>query len=261
MENIICRHVILLFVFTAATPSQSSSIKTDAAALLSFKKNIQADTKGVLSDWKLDDDKDPCTWNGVTCSLRRITEIDLSGASLDGGPTFSLYPLSVLDMLSVLKLSSNSLFLNSTSSLLHLPYGLRLLDLSLTRMSGPVPQDLFTKCPNLKEVNLALNNLTGPLPENFFSNADNLQLLDMSYNNLSGSISGLKIVERSCSSLLQLDLSTNHLSDSIPVSFSNCTNLQSLTLTSNLFSGPIPQALGRLRSLQRIDLSHNNISG
>ncbi|OWM90711.1 serine/threonine-protein kinase BRI1-like 2 [Punica granatum] len=246
--------IIGLFLVSSASVCSSTSIKTDAEALLLFKKMVQKDPNGVLSNWDIN--RDLCSWNGVTCSLGRLTQLDLSGNYLVGHVSF--YPLGSLDMLSVLKLASNSFIINSTS-LLQLPYGLKQLDLSLSGLVGLLPENFFTKCPNLEDVNLSFNNLTGPLPENFFAGSDKLQSLDISYNNLTGPISGLRI-QSSCS-LLQLDLSANRIGGSMPVAISNCTNLQSLNLATNLFSGPIPRSFGQLTSLQRLDLSHNNITG
>ncbi|KAF8040115.1 hypothetical protein BT93_B2364 [Corymbia citriodora subsp. variegata] len=247
--------IIIGLVSVSAAQQSTSSMKTDAEALILFKKMIQKDRNGVLSGWQLN--QNLCAWYGVTCSSGRVTQLDLSGQSLEG--TMSFEPLKSLDMLTVLNLSSNAFAINSTS-LLQLPYGLKHLELSLAGLLGSVPENFFSKCPNLIDVNLAFNNLTSSLPENFFTNADKLQLLDLSYNNLSGSISGLKI-ENSCGSLLQLDLSNNQLNNSIPSSFSNCTSLQTMNLASNMFTGEIPRSFGRLASLQKLDLSHNHLTG
>ncbi|XP_054825564.1 serine/threonine-protein kinase BRI1-like 2 [Prosopis cineraria] len=241
----------LFFPLTHQLPA-SSSLKTDAQALLMFKKTIQKDPDRVLSTWQLT--RDPCTWYGVSCTARRVTQLDLSDKNLVGT---SLGPLSSLDMLSVLNLHLNSFPVNSTS-LLDLPYSLTQLDLSFTGVSGPLPENFFSKCPNLVVVNLSYNNLTGPVPENFLQNSDKLQSLDISSNNLTGSISNLKI---ECSSLLFLDLSGNHLSDSIPFSLSNCTSLKNLNLAHNFITGAIPKSLGQLTELETIDLSYNQITG
>ncbi|XP_030447909.1 serine/threonine-protein kinase BRI1-like 2 [Syzygium oleosum] len=247
---------ILIGLVSVSTAEQStSSMKTDAEALILFKKMIQKDPNGVLSGWRLN--QNLCTWYGVTCYSGRVTQLDLSGQSLEG--TMSFDPLRSLDMLTALNLSSNSFAINSTS-LLQLPYGLKHLDLSFAGLLGLVPENFFSKCPNLIDVNLAFNNLTSSLPENFFTNADKLQVLDLSYNNLTGSISGLKI-ENSCGSLLQLDLSSNQFNESIPSSFSNCTSLQTMNLENNMFTGEIPRSFGRLASLQKLDLSHNHLTG
>lgn len=251
--------IISILLSASVAVQAASSSKTDAEALIAFKNMIQKDPNGALSSWQLN--KDPCTWYGVTCSSSppgRPTQLDLSGSNLVG--SVSLEPFRSMDTLSVLKLSSNSFIVNSTS-LLQLPYGLSQLDLSLAAIIGSVPEGLFSVCPNLVDVNLAFNNMTGSLPENFFFGADKLRNLDLSYNNLSGSASNLRIERHSCSSLLQLDLSGNRLTSSIPSSLSNCTSLQILNLGSNLFTGEIPKSFGQLGNLQRMDLSHNNLTG
>lgn len=247
--------IIVLFpLITAEATATVSSIKTDAKALLAFKKLIQNDPNGALSSWN--PKTNPCTWDGVTCTLGRVTGLEVSGNN-DVSGIISLDPLSSLDMLSVLKFSLNSFSVNSTS-LLKLPYSITQLDLFLGKVLGPVPENLFSNCPNLVVVNLSYNNLTGPIPDNFIQNSDKLQSLDLSFNNLTGSISDIKI---DCKSLLQLDLSGNNLSDSFPISLSNCTSLKSLNLASNFISGGIPKALGQLNKLQSLDLSHNQITG
>ncbi|EEF40539.1 serine/threonine-protein kinase bri1, putative [Ricinus communis] len=241
---------------SAAEQDVGTSIKTDAAALLMFKKMIQKDPNGVLSGWKLN--SSPCIWYGVSCSLGRVTQLDLTEANLVGIISFD--PLDSLVMLSSLKLSSNSFTVNSTS-LLQLPYALQHLELSSAVLLGVVPENFFSKYPNFVYVNLSHNNLTGSLPDDLLSYSDKLQVLDLSYNNFTGSISGFKIDQSSCNSLWQLDLSGNHLEYFIPPSLSNCTNLKSLNLSSNMLTGEIPRSFGELSSLQRLDLSHNHLTG
>ncbi|KAL3502136.1 hypothetical protein ACH5RR_036585 [Cinchona calisaya] len=229
------------------------SIKTDAEALLLFK-NMMKDPNGALSGWQLK--KDPCTWNGVTCNLGRVTQLDLTRFGLVGEITLS--PFASLDMLISLNLSANSFTLNSTS-LMQLPYGLNQLELSFSGLAGQVPEKFFSKHPNLVYANFAFNNITSSLPENLLLYTNKLQFLDLSYNNITGSIADMKI--ETCNSLLHLDLSDNQIKDSLPASLSNCTTLQELNLANNFFSGEIPQSFGALKSLQRLDLSENHLSG
>ncbi|XP_043722773.1 serine/threonine-protein kinase BRI1-like 2 [Telopea speciosissima] len=259
-------HVAFTFLFivfpyflmsiSAGDDGGFSTIKSDGEALLLFKKMIQKDPNGVLSGWQLK--RNPCYWHGVTCTLGRATQLDLSRSNLFG--TISFYPLASLDMLSILNLSCNSFTVNSSTSLLQLPPGLKQLDLSLSGLVGLIPDGFFSKYQNLVFVNLAHNNLTGFIPNNLLVNSDNLQALDVSFNNLTGSISGLKF-ENSCDSLFLLDLSGNQIADVIPSSLSSCTNLKTLNLSYNLLTGWIPPALGGLHSLQRLDLSHNHLTG
>ncbi|KAL3830703.1 hypothetical protein ACJIZ3_019505 [Penstemon smallii] len=233
-----------------------SSIKTDASTLLSFKKMIQEDPNGALSDWNLK--KDPCTWHGITCNnLGRITALDLAQSNLVGQVSFS--PFSSLDMLTSLNLSANSFTVNASESLVQIPFGVKQLELSFSGIFGHIPENLFTNCPNLEYVNLGFNKLTGSLPETLLSHIDKLQYLDLSYNNITGLISNMKIEK--CTSLLHLDWSGNQIVGSVPVSFSNCTNLNELILPENSLSGDIPPSIGLLKSLKRLDLSHNHLTG
>ncbi|KAG8634832.1 serine/threonine-protein kinase BRI1-like 2 [Manihot esculenta] len=256
-HNLVLAFLLFTVIASLSVAEQGvgTSIKTDAAGLLMFKKMIQKDPNGVLSGWQLD--RSPCAWYGVACSQGRVTQLDLNGANLVGVIAFD--PLASLDMLYALKLSSNLFTVNSTS-LLRLPYALQFLELSSAGLVGVVPDKFFSQNPNLVYVNLSHNNLTGFLPGDLLSNSEKLQSLDLSYNNFTGSISGLKI-EKSCNSLLQLDLSGNHLVDSIPPSLSNCTNLKTLNFSFNMLTGEIPRSFGELSGLQRLDLSHNHLTG
>ncbi|KAK8567393.1 hypothetical protein V6N12_005983 [Hibiscus sabdariffa] len=252
-------HLSLMFVFTvyiSVSAAVVPSIKTDAAALLAFKKMIDNDPNGVLSGWKRE--TSPCVWYGVKCSLGRVVQLELNQCSLYG--TIFFNPLASLNMLSSLVLSGNMFTVNSTN-LMFLPYGLKRLELSDTGLFGPFPGTIFSRLPNLEYVDLSHSNLTGSLPDDLLlSNPDKLQVLDLSFNNITGSISGLKL-ENSCNSLLVLDLSGNHIVDSIPVHLSNCTKLTALNLSSNSLTGEIPSSFGELKSLQRLGLSSNNLTG
>ncbi|KAG6396795.1 hypothetical protein SASPL_142952 [Salvia splendens] len=250
-------HLALLLLLTATTAAAApTSSQTDKLALLSFKKMIQQDPDGALSDWQRT--RDPCTFHGVTCNdQRRVTALDLAQSNLVGQISFS--PLSSLDMLLSLNLSANSFVVNANSSLLQIPYSVKELELSFSGVIGHLPESMFANCPSLEYVNLAFNNITGFLPENLFLHIDKLKYLDLSYNNVSGTISGLKIEK--CSSLTRLDWSGNQISGSLPPSFSNCTSLVELTLPENFLSGEIPSAFGALKNLQTLDLSHNHLTG
>ncbi|XP_010271102.1 PREDICTED: serine/threonine-protein kinase BRI1-like 2 [Nelumbo nucifera] len=246
-----------LFMSVSSVDNGSfSMIKSDGEALILFKKMIQNDPNGVLSGWQLD--RNPCSWHGVSCSLGRVTKLDLSFCNLVGALSF--YPLASLDMLSVLNLSTNSFTVNSSTSLLQLPLGIKQLDLSSSGLAGLIPDGFISKYPNLLNVNLAHNNLTDFIPDNLLVGSHNLQVLDLSVNNLTGSIAGLKL-DNSCNGLLHLDFSENQLMGTIPSSLSSCTNIKNLNLSFNLFSGDIPTSFGLLRNLQRLDISHNHLTG
>ncbi|MQL75719.1 hypothetical protein Taro_008104 [Colocasia esculenta] len=254
--------IVLCLLLSSSPPPSSAkqdgaahSSRTDAEALYLFKKAVQRDPGSVLSGWQLS--RSPCEWRGVSCALGRVALLNLSGCALSGSPSF--YALSSLDMLSSLDLSGNLFSITSTSSLLHLPIVLKQMVLSSSGVSGPVPLGFLTSYPDMVHVDLSHNNLSGPLPEDLFASMPRgLQVLDLSFNNISGSISNLQV--GSCNSLLDLNLSGNHIAGEMPPSLSNCSSLRSLNFSSNELVGSIPESLGQMRSLQRLDLSLNKIT-
>ncbi|XP_022769543.1 probable inactive leucine-rich repeat receptor kinase XIAO [Durio zibethinus] len=62
------------------------------------------------------------------------------------------------------------------------------------------------------------------------------------------------------SNLVQLDLSSNNLSGSIPDSFENMPALEFIKFYNNRLEGGIPKSMGNLCSLQALDMRFNNLS-
>ncbi|KAL2969205.1 hypothetical protein AAZX31_15G067300 [Glycine max] len=60
-------------------------------------------------------------------------------------------------------------------------------------------------------------------------------------------------------SIIELDLSNNHIEGPIPFTFP--PTLRSLSLSANQLNGSIPDALSLLTQLSNLDLSNNNLSG
>ncbi|XP_056158946.1 receptor-like protein EIX2 [Syzygium oleosum] len=61
--------------------------------------------------------------------------------------------------------------------------------------------------------------------------------------------------------VVNLDLSSNHLTGSIPEEFAYLAGLHGLNLSHNLLSGDMPIGIGNMRSLESLDLSDNHLSG
>ncbi|KAL9260711.1 Serine/threonine-protein kinase BRI1-like 2-like protein [Drosera capensis] len=258
------RYVTLLLISSIAysvDAAERGGARRDAKALMMLKKMIDKDPNGVLLGWGLGEDV--CSWNGVSCdSNGRVGGLDLSWSYLSGVVSFE--PLGALDMLTSLNLSVNYLIINSTESLLHLPFGIQQLQLPSAGLQGMIPPHFLDGFPSLAYVDLSENNLTGGIPRMLLSGRNHkLEFLDLSLNRISGPISVMKVNEHSCLSLRMLNLSSNQLTGSIPVSLSNCTNLKTMNLSNNLLSGEIlPMFVNMVFSrIERLDLSHNYLTG
>lgn len=79
--------------------------------------------------------------------------------------------------------------------------------------------------------------------------------LDLSSNQLTGSIPDLSTNTR----MSYLDLSSNQLSGTIPDNVGSLVNLRFLSLSFNLLEGTLPSSLSRLQKLDEIQLVGTNI--
>ena len=61
--------------------------------------------------------------------------------------------------------------------------------------------------------------------------------------------------------LVDLDLSYNKFSNTIPTSISICSQLRYLDISSNLFVGELPEQISSLQQLQYLNISHNLLTG
>ncbi|XP_047262919.1 protein STRUBBELIG-RECEPTOR FAMILY 3 isoform X3 [Capsicum annuum] len=112
-------------------------------------------------------------------------------------------------------------------------------------------------CVNSNVTGIVLNdsNLGGELSEGIGSFASIIQI-DLSNNHIGGSIpSNLPVT------LKTLSLSDNHLTGSIPDGISSLGQLSDLSLNNNHLNGVIPDAFLQLKTLTTMDLSGNNLSG
>lgn len=104
------------------------------------------------------------------------------------------------------------------------------------------------------------NWLAGPVGKWFgvVISSNRVVEIDLSQNNLSGSIpSSLGNIDK----LRSLDLEYNELTGSIPASLGNLADLQYLSLIINHLSGPVPSELGNLSKLVWLRLGDNELSG
>ncbi|MED6192853.1 hypothetical protein PIB30_013953 [Stylosanthes scabra] len=122
-------------------------------------------------------------------------------------------------------------------------------------ISGEVPT-CFDNLTSLRKLYLNSNNLN-KVPSSLWSLKDILEV-NLSDNALTLS---LPIEIGNLKAVTFLDLSKNMISGSIPRDVSGLQNLQILNFSQNKLAGDIPDSLGSLMSLKDLDLSQNNLFG
>ncbi|RWR91783.1 LRR receptor-like serine/threonine-protein kinase FLS2 isoform X1 [Cinnamomum micranthum f. kanehirae] len=165
-----------------------------------------------------------------------LTIIDLSSNAITLLPHLNITSLTILD------LSSNTITLKSLDWFSNLP-NLESLDLSHNRQEAPFPSSLWG-CNSLK-LDFSWNNMTGEV--NRF-----LETLTKC------SASNLKKHERSVF-MIELDLSYNNFSGTIPESLGQLIELVHLRLSHNSLEGTISAAhFANLTRLKTLNMSENS---
>ncbi|XP_027941326.1 probable LRR receptor-like serine/threonine-protein kinase At3g47570 [Vigna unguiculata] len=130
------------------------------------------------------------------------------------------------------------------------------LYLHTNKLKGSIPLSL-KHCTRMQSFGVSENNLSGDIPSQTFGNLEGLINLDLSNNSFTGSI---PLEFGNLKHLSVLYLYENKLSGEIPIELGACSALTELVLQSNFFRGSIPSFLGSLGSLEFLDLSNNNFS-
>ncbi|KAJ0977192.1 hypothetical protein J5N97_012666 [Dioscorea zingiberensis] len=134
-----------------------------------------------------------------------------------------------------------------------------LLDVADNMLTGEIPVS-GSKNPGLdmlihtKHFHFGVNRLSGTIPEQLFSS--NMQLIHVLFdnNNLSGEIpSTLGLVK----TLEIVRLDRNKLTGNVPSNVNNLTSVLALHLSNNKLTGPLPNLTG-MESLSYVDMSNNS---
>jgi len=221
-------------------------------------------------------------WVHTVNTLPNLVILHLGSCSLNNyTPPLLHHNLSALEELD---LSNNHLQSLDATNWFWSATNLKLLDLFACQLSGTFPDELgnLTLLENLE---LLDNNIKGMIPATV-KNMCNLRYINLGYNSIGGDITDL--IERlpNCSSknlqglylreanitgrtlksllnltsLLELLVSNNHLSGSVPVGIGALTNLTLLYLGNNSLSGVISEEhFVGLTNLKYIDFSHNEL--
>uniref|UniRef100_A0A6N2L1P7 Leucine-rich repeat-containing N-terminal plant-type domain-containing protein n=1 Tax=Salix viminalis TaxID=40686 RepID=A0A6N2L1P7_SALVM len=156
----------------------------------------------------------------------------------------------------------NRLYLRNTSikGPLQLPQNprpnLHTTDLADNNIHGQIARNTCLIFPRLRNFMMANNNLIGCIPP-CFRNMSSLVQLDLSNNHMSCELLDHNL-PRGGSWLWYLKLSNNNFKGLLPPSVFNMTNLDYLFLDGNKFVGEVPCIIS---SFQLVDISNNLLSG
>ncbi|KAL5549308.1 hypothetical protein UlMin_004539 [Ulmus minor] len=134
---------------------------------------------------------------------------------------------------------------------------LSVLDLSLNRISGPLPSNFGD---DMAKLFLSDNRINGSIP-NSLCRLNYLQALDLSRNKLHGQIPDCWADSLNAGQIEYIDLSSNKLSGTIPASIGNLPSLQQFHVNNNSLSGKLPLALIKCSGMFSMDVGQNKLSG
>nr|GMC96707.1 probable inactive receptor kinase At5g10020 [Ipomoea batatas] len=199
--------------------------------------------------------------NGFSGSVEKVNSTTLRALNLSSNFLSGSLPSSIGNCLMV-DLSSNELS-GDTSVIQSWEASLEFVDLSSNKLSGTLP-NLTSQFQQLTFLSIRNNSLRGALPSTLMT-FPRLAMLDLSVNELEGQIPYF-----ASSTLINLNLSGNHLTGSIPLEGMHTTELQvrlsypqmeSLDLSSNSLTGILPPEISNLGRLKLLNLGENQLSG
>ncbi|ONH93338.1 hypothetical protein PRUPE_8G226900 [Prunus persica] len=245
--------LLLLHIFLLALlPFKAiSSPKTQAEALLTWKKNTFDSAPPSLTSWSLANLNNLCNWYAIVCdqSSKQVSQIDLSTFNIAATLThFNFTPFLKLTQFNI----RGNYFTGPIPSELGFCTNLTYLDLSSNSLEGPIPSSIG-QLRELQHLDLSNNFLNSSIPSEL-GLCTNLTYLALVSNHLEGKIPSSIGQLRE---LQNLYLQMNFLNSSIPSELGFCTHLTYLHLSSNSLEGPIPSSIGQLRELQYLNLSNN----
>ncbi|WZZ20704.1 hypothetical protein YC2023_122091 [Brassica napus] len=209
-----------------------------------------------------------CKAQHPSCSIvRRLCYFTKALAEILVACSFSgQIPESIGDLEQLIYLSLN---LNQFSGRIPASIGrlsnLYWFDIADNQIEGTIPVSNGTSSPGLdmlletKHFHFGKNKLSGVIPETLFSSKMTLIHVLFDGNNFTGDIPDtLSLVK----TLTVLRLDRNKLTGNIPTSLNNLTNLQELDVSNNTLEfSPIPSWISSLRSLATLRMEGINLNG
>ncbi|XP_072987496.1 LRR receptor-like serine/threonine-protein kinase RPK2 isoform X2 [Typha latifolia] len=242
---------LLFFPVLISSSSALDARAVERSALLQLKSSV-SDPGGLLRRWSgaTAAAGDPCSWPGVTCDSRsRIVSLNISA---EGSPSLSCsrsgpFGRSCAD--------PNRRLAGKLSAAVGNLSELRVLFLPFHNFYGGIPVEIWG-LEKLEVLDLEGNSISGNLPPQF---PRKLRVLNVASNLITGTV---PLSLSNCVDLETLDLSGNQLNGSIPTFLGNLPKLRELYLSFNRLGRSIPDEIGAgCWSLERLDLSGNLLVG
>lgn len=189
-------------------------------------------------------------------NLKNLNSLALAGCGFSGPIPDSIGSLKKLTFLA---LNSNNLTGNIPHSLGNLS-NIDWLDLDQNQLEGPIPVSNDQGQPGLdmllkaQHFHLGNNKLSGPIPQKLFSSSMHLKHVLFDHNQLTGSIPSTLSSLGSTVEVVRFD--KNQLSGRVPSSLNNLKKLTEISLSHNELNGSLPDFTG-MNSLISVDLSNN----
>ncbi|XP_045537529.1 toll-like receptor 3 [Papilio machaon] len=190
--------------------------------------------------------------NMMLINLKSLKELDLSYNKLK---KISGYEVNRLIALEKLNMSYNNLEIIESNCFNQAP-NLNILDLSHNRIVSIIDQKMFESNIHLQYFDVSYNQII-KIEENSFKNC-NLTYFNFDNNFLSGNITNSTFI--GLSSITQLNLNHQNVTNLNANAFSSLTKLLSLNISSNNIQYIDTDSFQNTISLQILDLSHNEIS-
>lgn len=211
-------------------------------------------TNGQVWNNKWDLTQPVVSWDGITLTEGRVTDVRLINNGLDGRLPDELGNLSELKLLYI---GSNPKLVGEIPASLGNLSKIEQIQIFRNSITGTIPNTLFG-LTSLTDFGVGGNRLSGTIPSSIWS-MTNLKLLYLWGNDFSGSLSedigNLTNLER-------FQVSSNpNLSGAIPSSIGNLTEIINLQLWGCSFSGQLPSSIGNLTKMDWLDASGNQLTG
>lgn len=183
-------------------------------------------------------------------SMQQLSFVGLGNNNLVGAIPESFFSLSNLV---VLGLDDN--LLESTIDKFARFTKMQKLYIEDNLISGEITAAMVTMWRSMVDLDVSVNRLTGPLPSNLFTSMLALEVIDLHGNDFIGNIPDIGEYHES---LRFFAVQDNSLVGNIPESFANASELRHIDITANLFTLPFPSRMKEMTSLESL---HTGING